>query len=292
MTTKFYHLRHRTLLAGFCTFFLVFCFSCNQNSHPGSSEKSGWKLVWQDEFNYTGLPDPTKWDYETGHIANNEQQYYTRARKENIWVANGVLTITGRKEEYPNARYSPGSSHWTTKNPTAPYTSARLVTYGKAAWTYGRVEIKAKLPQGRGIWPALWMLGTNIKTDGWPACGEIDIMEFIGDKEPDAIYGTVHYKNDEGKHASGGSKINSDKLAGNFHTYAMEWNKDSISMFFNDVKYNSFALDSAGKNKDIFAKPFYLLINLALGGDWPGPVDAAILPRQFIVDYVRVYQKQ
>lgn len=273
--------------------FIAFVVSaCNTKQSPAATDRPGWKLVWQDEFNYTGLPDADKWDYETGHIANNEQQYYTRARKENVWVENGLLTITAREEEYPNARYSPGSSHWTTRNPTAPYTSARLITLGKASWLYGRVEIKAKLPAGKGVWPALWMMGTDIKSVGWPACGEIDIMEFIGDKDPTTIYGTIHYKNDAGKHASKEGKTKVDKPLNDFNIYAVEWDSDKIDVYFNDIKYQTFNINEADISHGTFHKPFYLLMNLALGGDWAGPVDASILPQQYVIDYVRVYQKK
>lgn len=268
----------------------IISFSCSNKISPFNYALPGWKLVWQDEFNYKGLPDDKKWGYEVGHIRNNEQQYYTKARKENVWVENGVLTITGRKEEYPNHAYKPGSDHWAQKNATAQFTSGSINTLGKASWKYGRVEIRAKLPQVAGIWPALWMMGTNIREVGWPSCGEIDIMEFIGNKDPNTIYGTVHYKNDDGKHASQGGKITTDKPA-DFNIYAIEWNSEKIDIYFNETKYHSFSIASVGASQDAFHKPFYLLINLALGGNWPGPVDGANLPQQYVIDYVRVYEK-
>ena len=159
----------------------------------------GWKLVWADEFDYKGVPDPAKWDYEVGYIRNNESQYYTRARKENAWVEGGVLTITGRKEKFP---IPPGRGD---KGRTeAEYTAASLITRGKAAWTYGRIEMRAKLPKGRGVWPAFWTLGTS---GGWPRGGEIDIMEYVG-KEPHDVHSNLHYSIG-GQHASSGGRSSS-----------------------------------------------------------------------------------
>lgn len=274
-------------------FFILFLFSsCNKKQIPGSISKPGWTLVWQDEFNYTGLPDAKNWGYEVGHIRNNEQQYYTNARKENVWVENGVLTITGRKETFPNEFYKAASADWRYKNQTAQYTAASINTLGKAGWQYGRIEIKAKLPQGGGIWPALWMMGANRPQVGWPASGEIDIMEFIGAKDPNTIYGTIHYKNDAKGHLSSGGKTTSGKLLKDFHIYAIEWDSTKIDLYFDDLKFHSFLINTAGNYQETFRKPFYLLINMAMGGNWPGPVNDAILPQQYLVDYVRVYRKK
>lgn len=259
-----------------------------------AQQKQGWRLIWQDEFNYTGLPDTRKWDYETGHIRNQEKQYYTNARKENIWVDHGVLTITGRKEKQVNAAYQHKPKTWKEADSLADYTSASINTMGKAGWLYGRIEVRAKLPQGGGMWPAIWMLGTNKNEVGWPACGEIDIMEFIGN-HPKDIYGTVHFPDTvvATKHHSDGSKILVEKLHEDFHVYAIEWNHDRIDVFFDDSCYHSFKLDKAGKgNGNPFRKPQYLLINLAMGANWPGPIDDKVLPQQLVVDYVRVYRKR
>ena len=274
-------------------FQLSFVFILMITSSLTAQKKEKWKLVWREEFNYTGLPDPTKWGYEEGHIRNQEHQYYTNARKENAWVNVGVLTITGRKENYPNKFYNKGSQEWNTKDSTAQYTSASINTLGKASWKYGRIEVKAKLPQGCGIWPAIWMMGDNRTTVGWPKCGEIDIMEFIGN-HPKDIYGTIHYHDSIAKgHQSNGSKIVGEKLDTDFHIYGIEWNEQTIDLYFDHKKYHSFAIDSAGKgSENSFRKPFYLLINLAMGANWPGPIDDGVLPQQFVVDYVRIYQKK
>ena len=252
----------------------------------------GWTLVWQEEFNYTGLPDAKKWGYENGHQRNNEQQYYTNARKKNVWVENGFLTITGRKENYPNKVYKNGSTEWQQKDSLAQYTSASINTEGLAGWQYGRIEVKAKLPHGGGIWPAIWMMGTNNKKIGWPACGEIDIMEFIGNHPAD-IYGTIHYGETYQQQRSSGNKITDTSLLTDFHLYAMQWDKDTMDLYFDNKKFHHFSIDSAGTgNNNPFRKPFYLMLNLAMGAEWPGPIDDAVLPQQFIIDYVRVFKKK
>jgi beta-glucanase (GH16 family) len=258
-----------------------------------AQKKEKLKLVWSEEFNYKGLPDTTKWGYEVGHIRNNEQQYYTNARKENAWVNKGVLAITGRKESYPNEFYKKDSKDWNFKDSTAQYTSASINTLGKAGWQYGRIEVKAKLPQGGGIWPAIWMMGVNRTELGWPKCGEIDVMEFIGN-HPEDIYGTIHYPDPVSKeNKSKGNKTIEKKLDKGFHVYAIEWNEQTIDVYFDKKKYHSFPIDTAGLgSENPFRKPFYLLINLAMGANWPGPIDDRVLPQQFIIDYVRVYQKK
>lgn len=257
-----------------------------------AQKKKGWTLVWQDEFNYKGLPDAKKWGYEDGHVRNQEQQYYTVARKENVVVNNGWLTITGHKETYANKAYKKGSKEWQQKDSLAQYTSASINTDGFAGWQYGRIEVKAKLPHGGGIWPAIWMLGTNGQKIGWPGCGEIDIMEFIGN-HPTDIYGTIHYANKAQQHWSSGSKITDATLQNDFHVFALEWDKDAMDLYVDNKKLHHFVIDSAGKGNDNpFRKPFYLLINLAMGAEWPGPIEDAVLPQQFFIDYVRVYKKK
>ena len=271
--------------------FLLLILIAGTSSNAQKREK--WKLVWKEEFNYSGLPNAKKWSYEVGHIRNNEKQYYTNARKENAWVSNGVLAITGKKESFPNEFFKKGSGDWKTQDSTAQYTSASINTLGKVGWKYGRIEIKAKLPHGRGIWPAIWMMGTNRSEVGWPKCGEIDIMEFVGN-QPKDIYGTMHFPdpNAEGN-KSNGNKITSENLKNDFHLYAIEWNEKTIDVYFDNNKYHSFSIDSAGVGEDNpFRKPFYLLLNLAMGANWPGPIDDSVLPQQFLVDYVRVYEKK
>ena len=256
-----------------------------------AQKMAGWTLAWQEEFNYTGLPDVKKWGYENGHQRNNEQQYYTNARKENIWVENGYLTIKGRKENYPNKAFKKGATEWQQKDSLAQYTSASINTHGLVDWQYGRIEVKAKLPHGGGIWPAIWMMGIDKEKVGWPRSGEIDIMEFI-DNHPTDIYGTLHFGGTAGDHKASGSKVTDNTLQNDFHVYGIEWNAGKIDIFFDDKVFHHFVIDSAGTgNNNPFRKPFYLMLNLAMGAEWPGPIDDAVLPQQFIIDYVRVYKK-
>lgn len=257
----------------------------------GNAFAGDWKLVWSDEFDYQGLPDNTKWDYEEGFIRNEEKQYYTKARKENARVENGMLVIEGIKEKYKNPKYKAGSKNWKEKNEFAEYTAASIITLNKASWKYGRIEVKAKLPEGKGMWPAIWTLGTNRSKLSWPRCGEIDIMEFVG-KEPDKIHANVHYGPD-GVHKSKGGKLQTEKPYADFHIYAIEWDEKKIDFFFDDKKYHTVDLDIAGKGEDnAFRRPQYLLINLALGGAWGGDIDDSTLPQKFLIDYVRVYEKK
>jgi beta-glucanase (GH16 family) len=255
------------------------------------SSAQEWKLVWSDEFNYEGLPDPTKWDYEEGFIRNHESQYYTRGRKENARVENGMLIIEARKESFPNARFNPNATRGPATRPSADYTSASLVTRGKARWTYGRIEVRAKLPEGRGVWPAIWMLGADQRRTHWPACGEIDIMEFIG-RIPDLVHATVHFQKD-GRHGSSGSTLHVDKPFDDFHVYSVEWTPQKMDFYFDDRKYHSFNVADADENgQNPFHKPQYLILNLALGGDWGQAIDDSKLPQNLLIDYVRVYQRE
>ncbi len=252
-----------------------------------------WKLVWSDEFDYTGLPDPAKWRYEEGYVRNQEAQYYTKDRRENARVENGMLVIEGRKDNMPNPKFDPKGKGPATQ-PTVAYTSASITTEGTFAWTYGRIEARAKLPKGKGVWPAIWMLGTNISTVGWPKCGEIDIMEYVG-HTPNAVYGTLHwgrsYKSPDKK--SSGKEFKTPAPADDFHIYAIEWTPERIDLYYDKTLYHTVPLEKAQDGDyNPFKQPQYLLINLALGGSWGREIDDSILPQKYLVDYVRVYQKE
>jgi len=237
-----------------------------------------WDLVWADEFDYTGLPDPKKWGYEVGYIRNNELQYYTEKREENARVENGTLIIEARKDVVPDAIYG--------------YTSASLHTKDTATWTYGRIEVRAKLPHGIGTWPAIWTLGVNIDDVGWPACGEIDIMEHVG-HEPGSLHGTVHtqaYNHVQGTSKGAGLYVpNPDE---DFHVYAIEWFEDHIDFFIDDRKYFTFKNENTGVDAWPYDAPQYLILNLAIGGSWGGQygVDDKIFPQAYYIDYVRVFK--
>jgi beta-glucanase (GH16 family) len=242
-----------------------------------SKSKSKKTLVWMDEFKGKGLPDSTKWGYEEGFIRNRESQYYTSARLENCYVKGGKLVLESLKEKYKNAEY----------------TSASINTLGKQHFEGDfRIEIRAKIPFGKGIWPALWMMGSNVNQVGWPKCFEFDIMEFVG-KEPGTIHGTFHWwepDNDKAKqHKSKGSKIMFDDLHKKYHVYGLERKGDTATVFVDDKVFFSMAAP-VNAYKDSFTSPVYLLMNTAVGGEWGGPVDDSIFPQKFYIDYVRVFK--
>lgn len=271
---------------------VLILFPCLLFAQSATSAKDGRKLVWSDEFNYTGLPDSTKWGYEEGFERNHEPQYYTKKRLENCRVENGCLVIETKKEEYANAAYRRDSDNWKRKEPFAHYTSASINTKGKESWKYGRIEMRAKVPGGRGIWPAFWMLGYDGGAARWPGSGEIDIMEYLG-RDGARIYGTVHYMDVNNKFRDRGEAPVVGNPADGFHIYAVEWDENGISFYYDNLKYFIFTYDRPeGKPGAVFQKDFYLLVNMALGheGSWAGPVDDKALPCKYYVDYIRVYQ--
>jgi beta-glucanase (GH16 family) len=272
--------------------FMAFLF-CTPQSVNSQTTAAHWKLTWSDEFNYIGLPDSSKWTYEKGFVRNNEKQYYTYKRKENAYVSDGVLTITAKKENFVNEKYKPGSLQWQNKDSLAAYTSAAIITKNKASWKYGKIEVRAKIPNGLGVWPAIWMLGSNESKVGWPLCGEIDIMEFVG-HDSSAIHGTIHYADPQTKkHLQSGGKVVVAQPYNDFHIYSCEWDSKEIKCWFDGKPYHTFPVGKAGEDStNAFQKPFYLLINFALGGSWSGVLDDNVLPQKFMVDYVRVYQQQ
>jgi len=275
---------------------LFLCFVLSIISIP-TALAGEWKLVWSDEFDYTGLPNPKKWNYEVGFIRNRELQYYTKARKENARVENGMLIIESRKEKFKNPNYRPDAgrrSRWNVSREYADYTSASLITNGKAGWCYGRIEVRAKLPTGRGTWPAIWTLGTNIKEVGWPTCGEIDILENVG-FNPDKIHANIHTKKYNHVRKTGkGSSIKVSKPYKEFHIYAIEWYEDRIDFYVDDNKYFTYENEKSGEAAWPYDKQQYLILNTAIGGAWGGQkgVDDSIFPQKYYIDYVRVYQKQ
>jgi hypothetical protein len=241
----------------------------------------GMNLIWQDEFNGSSL-NGSEWNFETGTgnsgWGNNELQFY---RRENTTVSDGFLTIEAKKESFS------GQS----------YTSSRLTTQNKFSFQYGRVDIRAILPQGQGIWPAFWMLGDKISSVGWPKCGETDIMEMVGGGagRDDTVYGTLHWDNN-GDYACTCDQGNEYELstgvyADEFHVFTMTWDANTIQWFVDDVPFKTTDITPADLSE--FHDKFFLIFNLAVGGNWPGsPNGATIFPQQLIVDYVRVFQNQ
>jgi beta-glucanase (GH16 family) len=245
------------------------------------------RLVWSDEFDYIGLPDPAKWGYDVGGHGwgNKELQNYTFARQENARVEDGRLIIEARRDGLNNQMY----------------TSARLVSKGKGDWTYGRFEVRAKLPSGRGTWPAIWMLPSqnSYGDGGWPDSGEIDIMEHVG-FDPDIVHGSVHtraYYHSIGTQKT--DKVEVPTARTEFNVYAVEWTPEEIRWYVNDSPYFTFRNErltsrTADYKQWPFDKPFHLILNLAVGGTWGGAqgIDDLIWPQRMEIDYVRVYQVQ
>ncbi len=269
----------------------------DENNIDASAQAEEWKLIWSDEFDYEGLPDPDKWDYEEGFERNEELQYYMKTRKENARVEKGYLIIEGRKERMPNPRFGKGWADWQRNRKLMDYTSASVITKKKFEFTYGRVEVRAKMPWGRGMWPAIWTLGSNIADVGWPRCGEIDIMEYVG-KDPHMIHANNHFADstikDTAVHRTAGhGKITIKEPYKDFHVYAIDWDEKQITFFVDDKQFATLNIDVAGKGPDNpFRQPHYLLLNLALGGSWGGPIDESALPQKYSIDYVRVYESK
>lgn len=246
---------------------------------------AGMHFVWGDEFDGPegSAPDPKKWGYEHGFVRNKEPQFYTLDRRENAKIEKGSLVITGRLENF-----SEGGK-------PAKYTSASVVSEGKFAFKYGRVEIRAKLPKGTGNWPALWMMGEERKSVGWPRCGEIDIMEHLG-REDGTVYATLHTPKPDGTgHTSQGGSLKKQTTTTDFHVYGMDWAPDKVTLTFDGKKVFEHTKDGPNPKqlKWVFDKPYYLLMNLAFGGDWAGTkgIDDKAFPARFEIDYVRVFQR-
>ena len=237
----------------------------------------GYILQFSDEFNGTAL-DNAVWNQEIGNGSggwgNNELEYYTNSTK-NTFVSNGNLIIEARKETMGGQNY----------------TSGRMTTQGKKDFLYGRIDIRAKLPIGQGLWPALWMLGANINTVPWPACGEIDIMEMVG-TNPGRTHGTMHWKPVTGFNINkGGSYDISGTFSQQFHVFSLVWKQDMITCLVDDVAFFTFTKADVGAAQYPFNAPEFLLMNVAVGGNWPGPPDAnTVFPQRMFVDYVRVFQ--
>jgi beta-glucanase (GH16 family) len=225
-------------------------------------------LLWSDEFDTPGSPDPSKWGYDlgAGGWGNNELEYYT-SRPDNATVSNGTLKIIAKKESYNGSAY----------------TSARMLSKGLFSFQYGKIEVRAKLPATAGTWPGIWMLGNNFATVGWPACGEIDIMEQNGNQK-NTIYGTMHYPTQKSPNGDGGTTTVTT-ASSDFHRYAAIWSSSSIQLLVDDVVY--YTLTNTGNLP--FNQNFFIILNLAMGGNFGGTVDPAFPTDQMEIDYVRVY---
>jgi len=261
---------------------LSLSFACKTKQIKNVSETTPYQLIWSDEFDIDGLPQSTHWTFEEGGHGwgNNEKQFYLKNSLENAYVKEGKLYIVALPKKYENNNY----------------TSAKLTTYQKLDLQYGKIEVRAQLPRGKGTWPAIWMLPESIQngTEGWPACGEIDIMEHVG-KDPNVVHHSLHtelYNHIKNTQITYFEKY--EDLFDTFHTYEIEWTDQKISFYVDGLKkYEAF---KGQDGKDMtnagwpFDKPYYLILNLAIGGNWGGEIDDSIFPAQLVIDYVRVYQ--
>lgn len=258
--------------------------SCGSKTKQKSGESipSDYKLVWSDEFDYTGLPDSTLWIYDTEGNAdgwgNNEDQYYTNAKKENAWVEGGFLNIIALKEQKDGKEY----------------TSARLNS--KTSWLHGKIEVRAKLPKGRGTWSAIWMMpeGWTYKDGDWPNVGEIDIMEHVG-HNLGTIHASAHSKDYQWQtNTQQTDTIHVSDVDEKFHSYRCEWTPDVMRAYVDDKLYFEYKNEGLGESKWPYIKPFYLILNVAVGGAWGNVqgIDMDAFPQRMQVDYVRIYQKK
>jgi len=255
----------------------------SQKNHEVKTDSEIWKLVWSDEFNYSGLPDSSKWNYEVGGHGwgNNEKQFYLEKSLENSFVKEGLLHVVALRKEFKNSKY----------------TSSKLTTYKRISVQYGKIEVMAKLPKGKGTWPAIWMLPESLqeKRERWPLCGEIDIMEHVG-KNPGSIHTSLHselYNHVKGTQITHFEKF--QDVFDTFHKYAIEWSDKSIRFLIDDKLFFESVKGQDGRISTNegwpFDKPYYLILNLAIGGNWGGEVDEAIFPVEMQIDYVRIYQR-
>ena len=231
-----------------------------------------YTLTWQDEFNGSSLS--SDWTHEIGNGSwgwgNNELQYH---RPQNTSIENGYLTIRAKQEYYGGFNY----------------TSSRIKSQGNFSFKYGRIDVRAKLPYGQGLWPALWMLGENISSVGWPSCGEIDIMEMIGGNgyNDRTCHGTIHWEDNGHASYGGHNSLSSGRLADEFHVFSIIWNQSSISWLRDDIQYHTVDIN----NLTAFHNNFFFIFNVAVGGNWPGSPDGTtVFPQTMIVDYIRVFQ--
>ena len=274
-----YNIKDKAL--GFMSFLLIAIFVISSCSTDETQTVAKFEnLVWQDEFESDGQPNLANWGYDIGTgengWGNNELQFYTE-RPDNVTVQNGILVITAKEEDYN------GSS----------YTSARLLTKGKFEQTHGRFEARIRVPYGKGLWPAFWLLGDDSNgTEIWPEIGEIDIMEYVG-SEPTKVFGTVHgpgYSGAEG--VTKAYELENDRFDAGFHVFGIEWAPDYINYYVDDVLYNQITPDDVTGEWVFDNGPFYIILNVAAGGSLPGSPNAeTVFPQTMLVDYVRVYKK-
>ncbi|MBR2379889.1 MAG: glycoside hydrolase family 16 protein [Paraprevotella sp.] len=276
--------------------FLIVLVTLLSSTSPIWSQE--YQLVWSEEFDYEGAPDSSKWRFEKGFVRNHELQWY---QEENAYCKDGLLVIEARNEQRENPLFREQRRRdWRRSRPLIECTSSSINTRGHFEFTYGRLEVRARIPVAKGAWPAIWTLGTNME---WPSCGEIDIMEFYRIKGQPVIMANVAWGKDKQWDAHWDSKATPmthflDKdpdWASDFHVWRMDWTEESIRLYLDDELLNETLLSETvngaiGKGSNPFKQPHYILLNLAIGGDNGGPVSGASWPIRYEVDYVRVYQ--
>ena len=252
----------------------------------------GWKLVWSDEFNTPGRPDRAKWGYERGFVRNREAQWY---QPENARCDSGLLIIEARREKLPNPTYRAGSTDWKTSREFIEYTSASLMTKDLHQWQYGRFEMRGRIDTRPGMWPAFWTLGVSGE---WPSNGEIDIMEYYrGTLLANAAWGTAtRFRAAWNTLKKPIAEFNDPKWSEKFHVWRMDWDRDFIKLYLDDVLLNtvdlSRTINGDGSGKNPFHQPHYILLNLAIGGDNGGDPSTTVFPAKLEVEYVRIHQRQ
>ena len=271
-------------------------------SAQAQADYDGYRLTWQEEFDYEGAPDPSVWDYEEGFVRNKEEQWY---QPTNACVRDGVLTITARREKKPCPTYEPGSRDWRRQRDSITLTSACVITDGKRTFHFGRIEVRARLSGAWGSWPAIWLLGTARNVPGeahcpWPRCGEVDIMEFYPRNNTAQLHANACWGGDKGSRWDSRTidiahwTAKDSLWMTRFHTWRLDWDKTAMRIYIDDELLNEIDLtktvngDGTGDNP--FHKPMYLLLNLAMGSTG-GKIDETALPVRFEVDYVRYYER-
>ncbi len=285
------------MIARYCNFIFIFLLVAACNRHAAVKTKQttvtpdGYTLVWADEFNRKGKPDTANWNYEYGFVRNEELQWY---QPENASVGKGLLLIEARREEKPNPAYKENSRSWRTNRSTIQYTSSCLLTRGKQSWLYGRFELRAKIDISNGMWPAWWTLGVD---KGWPANGEIDIMEYYRGM----MLANIACLGSDRKAQWFSNTFKTDSLGGaawasKFHIWRMDWTEEFIALYCDEQLLNKVSLDKLvnkdGSGFNPFKQKHYMLLNLAMGGMNGGDITGTTFPQKFEIDYVRVYQKK
>ncbi|MBN1999716.1 glycoside hydrolase family 16 protein [candidate division KSB1 bacterium] len=272
------------------TFVFLMAPACKKDQ-PAATEPKGYQLVWSDEFNTDGPPNPSNWRFENGFVRNEELQWY---QPDNAFCENGFLIIEGKRERKPNPNYRAGSGNWKENRPFAEYTSSSLLTRGLFQWQFGRFEMRAKIDTRAGLWPAFWTLGVSGE---WPHCGEVDIMEFYQGK----ILANVAWGAEERWQAVWDgyrrpiTEFGDPDWSQKFHVWRMDWDEENIFLYVDDELLNATSLKQTvnrdAEKKNPFLQPHYIIVNLAIGGTAGGDPSHTAFPSRYEIDYVRVYQK-